>query len=32
MLSNEKLIDLEHGQDGEIIIHAIDGSAKKKTR
>jgi len=31
MLSAEQLIDLEHSPNGEIIIHAKDGSAKKKT-
>ena len=32
MLNAEQLIDLEHGANGEITIHAKDGSAKKKTR
>lgn len=30
MLSAEKLIDLETGANGEVIIHAIDGSSRKK--
>lgn len=32
MLSAEKLIDLEHKDDGEIVIHAIDGSSRKQTQ
>jgi len=31
MLSAERLIDLEHGENGEIIIHAKDGSVEKKS-